>query len=61
MASSSCLMPVQDSYGCFCFVVAGFIWLLMVGNSIGCFLPVLDGGGGFSLDLWIDFSVSALI
>ena len=55
-ASSRWLFPFQDSCGCFCMVVAGFKWLLMVGYSIGCLRSVLDGDGRFWSDLWIDFS-----
>ena len=45
MASSRWYLPLQDSCGCLCIVVAGFVCLLIVLNNVGCFCPGLEGSG----------------
>ena len=61
MAIGRRIFPFQSSQRCFCIVMAGFIWLLMVFLGVGCFLPVLDGSERFGSELWINFSRSTMI
>ena len=58
---SRSFLPVQNSYGSFGIFVASFKFLLLILYGVGLFLPVPDGSGSFSPDLWFFFSSSGLI